>query len=163
MAQVVHTQEIAEHIRSLLWNNFQSSLSLITCQEGDIAFLAAEENFANMLPAIFMRPAPTDLKPRVLSLNQEILYRYNIVYIKKVTTSQNVVKVKTQEINSIAELLFAHRLLPGLTLTNGRIIYCLPTSINYEPPEDGFLAARGMADVVAASISISVLHYTSTF
>lgn len=161
MSQILFTQEIADHLRGLVWDTLRASLSLKVSQLGDITFYTAPEDLTKICPAVFVKPTSVSSKFRAQNVGYyEITYGFRIVYAKTYTEGSSVVSDKLTNITTLAGLFFTNVKLPSLTLSNAKIVHCLPVSTEYDPPEDGFLAAIS-SNLTAGAINVEVLTYSS--
>lgn len=156
MSQVLYTKEIADHIRDLIWDNLQGSLSLVVSQVGDVSFYSAEEEFTNIIPGCFVKPnGNASIAMRTMKFHYDIVYPFRIVYVKKFTQASDVVKDKMDDINSIAELFFDNTRLSSLSMANSQVIRSHPVGVQYDPPEEGFLSLLN-SQLVAGAVNIEV-------
>ena len=158
MSQILFTKEIVTHIRSALWNSLQVSLALKTVQIGDISFYEAPEALTDLVPGIFIRPTGgVDVKLRTMNFKYDITYRFRIVFVFKYNEVDAVVEDKLAKITTLADVLFDNSLLPNIAnIDNCQIIHAIPTKIEYDPPEDGFLAFLG-GQLTSGAIELEVL------
>ncbi len=163
MSQILFTAELAEYIRSLIWTNLQATLSLKVVQIGDISFFDTPENLLTLSPGVFIRPSGgVDVEMRTTNFKYLVKYRFRVVFVFDYAQADAVVANKMAKITTLADLFFDNTRLAGIsTISNGVIIHAIPTSIEYDPPEDGFLAAIG-SQLVAGAINLEILIGTST-
>ncbi len=141
MAQRLHTNEILDRIMSLIDTNLSpaapTGLGLVTIAKGDLGFYAGRDKLTVELPAIFVKPGPTnDMSFRAMGQEYEVIYKHRLVYVRQFATTEKVIENKVKETLKIAELLIDNIDLNGLALSNGQIIRSLPSSIEWEPIED---------------------------
>ena len=162
MSQILFTNEIITHLRRLLWDSLKTSLSLKAVQIGEVSFYEAPSTLTDLVPIIFLKPTEgVDVRLRTTNFKYEITYRFRLVFVFKYAEADLVVENKLQKITTIADVLFDNTRLTGIEgLTNSQIIHCIPTKIEYDPPEDGFLAMLG-GQLVSGAINIEVLTSNS--
>ena len=141
MAQRLHTNEILDRIMSLIDTSLSpaapTGLGLVTIAKGDLGFYAGRDKLTVELPAIFVKPSPTnDMSFRAMGQEYEVIYKHRLVYVRQFATTEKVIENKVKETLKIAELLIDNMDLNGLALSNGQIIRSLPSSIEWEPIED---------------------------
>jgi hypothetical protein len=141
MAQRLHTNEILDRLMSLIDTNLSpappTGLGLVTIAKGDLGFYAGKDSLTVELPALFVKPSPTnELSFRAMGQEYEVVYKHRLVYLRQFATTEKVVENKVKETLKIAELLIDNIDLNALALSNGQIIRSLPSSIEWEPLED---------------------------
>ena len=162
MSQLLYTKTIGERIRSLIWTNLESSLSLQASHFGDIQYYESAEELDDFIPAVFVKPSPNvTIQVRTMNLKYTIIYRYKIIYVKTFSVASQVVEDKVDNLNSIVELLFNNTDLNGLTLTDADIEKSVPTTVEYEPVEEGFLALL-KGQYVAGAVNVEVTTHTAS-
>jgi len=158
MSQILFTEELVSYIRQLLWDALETALPLKVAQVGDISYYdTTPEELKKIVPGLFIRPDEgVDVALRTSNFLYNIVYRFRIVFVFKYVESDDVVKLKMQKITEIADILFNNTKLTGITtLTNCRVMHCIPTRIEYAPPEDGFLAILG-GQLTSGAINLEV-------
>jgi hypothetical protein len=161
MAQQLYTQEIIANLRSSIWTSLQASLSLKVCQVGDISYYTAAEDLLTLSPGIFIKPGAVKSKLRNTNLGYyEIVYDFRVVYIRTYKENEAVISDKLSAITTLAGHFYTNAALTSLTLANAKIVHCLPSGVEYDPPEDGFLAAIG-SRLTAGTVNLQVLTYTA--
>jgi hypothetical protein len=163
MAQILYTEQLLTYIRDLLWNNvIKTDLGLTVVQEGDISFYESPEQLSDIIPCILIRPSGgVDVKLRTMNFKYDIVYRFRVVYIFKYTEWSLVVRQKIRDVTRIADVFFANTKLSGITtLTNSQVIHSIPTTIEYDPPEDGHLALLG-GQLISGAINLEILTSNS--
>ena len=160
--QKLYTAELINYLQSLMWTNLQDDLSLKACQIGDISYYNEPEPLSALVPAIFIRPSGgVQVGIRTMNFKYTMTYRFRAVYVFKYLESDPVVENKMSKINLIADLIFDNPQLVGISTTpNIKIVHCIPHTIEYEPPEDGFLVGLG-GQMTAGAINIEILTGTN--
>jgi len=164
MAQRLHTNEILDRLISLIDANLSpappAGLGLVTIAKGDLGFYAGKDSLTVELPAIFVKPSPTnEMSFRAMGQEYEVIYKHRLVYLRQFATTEQVIDRKVAETLKIAELLIDNLDLNGLVLSNGQIIRSLPSSIEWEPLEDE-LAGSLNAWLFATAITFEVVAIT---
>lgn len=162
MSQILHTKEIAEHIRTLIWDNLQGSLSLSSAALGDVQYYESISDLSSLLPGVFVKPVPgVSVEIRTLQPNYTMTYTFRIIHVMPFSVGDNVVEDKIDSINSISELIFNNTGLSGLSLSNAEVEICYPTNMEYEPIEEGIISLLN-ANYVAAAVVVRVKTNTSS-
>ena len=161
MSQILHTKEIGNEIRLLIWNNLKVTLSLKVCQLGTVEFYETAGELDDIIPAVFVKPSPgSTIAIRTMDLRYTITYSYRIIFVKRFASADNVVEDKIDAINDIAELLFDNTKLSNLTLSNAEVEKQVPVSVEDDPVEEGFLALLS-GNYVASVVNTQVVTHTS--
>jgi len=164
MAQRLHTNEILDRLISLIDANLSpappAGLGLVTIAKGDLGFYAGKDSLTVELPALFVKPSPTnELSFRAMGQEYEVVYKHRLVYLRQFATTEQVIDRKVAETLKIAELLIDNMDLNALALPNGQIIRSLPSSIEWEPIEDE-LAGSLNVWLFATAITFDVVAIT---
>ncbi len=164
MAQRLHTNEILDRLMSLIDTSLSPAppigLGLVTIAKGDLGFYAGKDSVTVELPAIFVKPSPTnELSFRAMGQEYEVVYKHRLVYLRQFATTEKVVENKVKETLKIAELLIDNIDLNGLALSNGQIIRSLPSSIEWEPLEDELVGGLNVW-LFATAITFDVVAIT---
>ena len=164
MAQRLHTNEILDRLMSLIDTNLSQAaptgLGLVTIAKGDLGFYAGKDSLTVELPAIFVKPSPTnDLSFRAMGQEYEVVYKHRLVYLRQFATTEKVIENKVKETLKIAELLIDNLDLNALALSNGQIIRSLLSSIEWEPLEDELVGGLNVW-LFATAITFDVIAIT---
>ena len=164
MAQRLHTNEILDRLISLIDTSLSpappAGLGLVTIAKGDLGFYAGKDSLTVELPALFVKPSPTnEMSFRAMGQEYEVVYKHRLVYLRQFATTEKVVENKVKETLKIAELLIDNLDLNSLALSNGQIIRSLPSSIEWEPLEDELVGGLNVW-LFATAITFDVVAIT---
>jgi len=156
VAPRLHETLIAERIVQLIDQNLSEAMGLKIVTIGALELFPALEQLVENVPAVFVKPSPsTSLERITTGQTYRIVYNFRIVFVKSFGPNEEIVKLKTEEAQKIAELLIDNVDLSGLSLPNGQILFSTLRSIEWEPPEDN-LAATVNADMTASALVFTV-------
>lgn len=152
----LHETLIAERIVELIDQNLATLMGLKVVTIGALEFFPALENPGDNVPAVFVKPSPsTNLERITTGQTYRIVYSFRIVFVKLFGPNEEIVRAKTVETQKIAELLIDNVDLGGLALPNGQVLFSTLKSIEWEPPEDSFVATIH-ADMTASALTFTV-------
>ena len=152
----LHETLIAEKIVELIDQNLADQLGLKVVAIGALEFFPALETLANNVPAVFVKPAPaTNLERITTGQTYRIVYHFRIVFVKSFGPGEEIVKLKTQETQKLAELFIDNVDLGGLSLPNGQVLFSILNTIEWDPPEDNLVATIN-ANMTAAALVFTV-------
>jgi len=160
MAARIHTNEILDQIIALIDANLSpappAGLGLKTIAKGGVEFYVGPDDFSVVLPAVFVKPLPsTDLAFVAVGQEYQVTHRHRLLYVRRFAPGDLVVEQKIADTLKIAELLIDNLDLGGLALSNGQIILSIPSSVEWEPVEDEFVASFNL-DFSATAIAFDV-------
>jgi hypothetical protein len=139
-ANRTHVSELIDEFLRLLDTNLKTTLSLKGVFRGSLAFLPAQA-VTEMVNGIWVNPEPSTLiEPIQLPSDLLVHYQFRLIYVRRINVNENVLKQKEADVKLITEMVFDNYQLSNLTLTNGQVLWWLPTEIEWEPPEDGYVA-----------------------
>ncbi|MEK7841472.1 MAG: hypothetical protein AAB197_02245, partial [Deltaproteobacteria bacterium] len=158
------TNEILDRLISLIDTSLSpappAGLGLVTIAKGDLGFYAGKDSLTVELPALFVKPSPTnEMSFRAMGQEYEVVYKHRLVYLRQFATTEKVVENKVKETLKIAELLIDNIDLNALALSNGQIIRSLPSSIEWEPLEDELVGGLNVW-LFATAITFDVVAIT---
>jgi len=152
----LHETTIAERIVELIDQNLSGQLGLKVISIGALEFFPALEDLAGNVPAVFVKPAPaTNLERITTGQTYRIVYYFRLVFVKPFAPGSEIVKLKTQDTQKLAELLIDNVDLGGLSLPNGQVLFSSLKAIEWEPPEDNLVATIN-ANLTAAALVFTV-------
>lgn len=146
----VHTTELLDEILRLLDEQLRTTLSLKGVYRGMLPFMPAEAAadhvngiWVNIEPSILLTPVqlPTDFL---------VTYMVRLLYVRRINVNENVLSQKEQDIRDVIDMVFDNFTLSSLALSNGQVMWWLPTEIEMEPQEDGYVASLA-EDLVAVA------------
>jgi hypothetical protein len=149
-ANRTHATEILDEILRLFDTHLRATLSLKGVYRGMLPFMpaeAVEEHvngiWVNLEPSILITPVqlPSDL---------QVTYMMRLLYVRRINVNENVLKQKETDLKVITEFVFDHFEMSELSLSNGQVLWWLPTEVEMEPPEDGYVATLAQ-DLVAVA------------
>lgn len=103
----IYIDPIGEALRAALWANLKESLGLKTCMQGDLMQTAATpDEWANLLPAIFIKCHDGEL----LNVNPgnwgEFIYHFSVTFIRQQNTADGVpYRIAQQAVTTIINSL----------------------------------------------------------
>lgn len=151
----LHINEILDELLSLMETNLKTSLNLQGVYRGGLEWLPPND-LTSMVNGIWIKPSlTTDIATVQMPKALQMTYRFRIVLVRRMDLTNNVLKTKTDDAESIVEMIYDNFQLPNLSLTGGQVLWCLPISIEWEPEEDSFTAALS-ADLTATAFLIEV-------
>lgn len=156
MTQRLHTNELlAEYIR-IFNDDLRVQLGLRAAMRGSIEWYPMAD-VPSMVNGIWVSIEPDiRLKHVQLPNDMEITYNIRILFVRKININENVLEQKVADLNVIVEKLIDKFRLPELSLTNGQVMWSLPTQVETEPPEDA-LVAQIASDLVATAFRVETI------
>lgn len=156
MTQRLHTNEILAELIRIFNDDLRITLGLKAAMRGSIEWYPISD-IPSMVNAIFVNIEP-DIKLTHVQLpnDMQINYSIRILYVRKININENVLKQKVDDLNVIVEKIIDKYRLPDLSLTNGQVLWCLPQSVETEPPEDA-LVAQLASDLVATAFRVECM------
>lgn len=152
----LHEGLIAGHIVNLIDTSLSSDLGLKVVTIGALEFYPAIEELSLNVPAVFIKPAPNTILERITTAQTyRLTYNFRIVFVNLFHSNQEVIKLKCEKTQKIAELLIDNVDLKGLELPNANILFSTLKSIEWEPPEDNLVATLN-ADLTASALNFMV-------
>lgn len=138
----VRTDEVANAIRALLWEELGDDLALKTCRVGGIEHALLGARLADLLPAIFVRPIEATFAPEsVHAMAYEVSERFRIAYAVPIGAQDEPGVVARAGLGRIVAELAADAGLSSIAdgFAPDQIIEGFPEGVEYDPPEDAFL------------------------
>lgn len=152
MAQRIHVTELLDEILRLMEVNLKSSLDLKGVYRGDLSFIATD-GVKDMVNGIWVNAEPqTRIEPIQLPTDLMVHYGFRLVYLRRIESlgNENVVKQKEQDVKSVIDMVMDNFTMSALSLTNGQVLWWMPTEVEWEPPEDGYVSEIA-SDIVAVA------------
>ncbi len=152
----LHGTLIGGRIVELIDQGLSAELGLKVVSLGALEFYPALENLASIVPAVFVKPAPSTTLERITTgQTYRMTYGFRIVHVRLFGPNEEIIKSKIVDAEKIAELLVDNIDLGGLVLPNGQIHSSIAKVIEWEPAEDN-LVATIHADMTAAALTFMV-------
>ena len=152
----LHENLIAQKIVDLIDQNLSGPMGLKVVTVGALEFFPGLPVLTDNTPAVFVKPSPnTNLERITTAQTYRVTYNFRLVFVKAFGPNEEIIKLKIQETQKIAELLIDSVDLGALTLPNGQILFTALTSIEWEPPEDNLVASIN-ADLTSAAMTFTV-------
>lgn len=159
MPQNLHTIEIIEELERLFETNLKTALSLKTVIKSGLEFEPFQA-LADRVPCIFIKPEKdTDFEFIHVGQSYQVTYRFRVIYVRSIVQNSEVWKQKVNDAEQIVQELIDNIQLSALTLTDGQVLWTIPRRIEWEPPEDAFVAEIN-ADLVAVAIEYEAVVKT---
>lgn len=154
-----HLTEIIDEYERIFNDDLRVTLGLKLIQRGSLEFMQAD-SIPNVVPAIFVDIDPSIRIEKVQLPDQLMLtYNFRFIYVKKINIGENALKQKEVDLKVITEKLFDKYRLEDLSLTNGQILWSIPTEINFKPPEDVYVGSIS-SDLIAISFNVETVVRT---
>jgi hypothetical protein len=151
----IHTTEIIDEILRLLDVNLRTSLSLKGVFRGMMPFMPAEVA-TQKVNGIWVNVEPSiHITPIQLPKDTQITYMIRLLLIRRININENVLLQKETDIREVIDMVYDNYTMSELTLSNGQILWWLPTEIEMEPPEDGYVATLA-EDLVAIAFKTEI-------
>lgn len=147
----IHATELLNEMMRLFEVNLKASLSLACIARGDIGFLPNVNGISDLVNGIFVNAEPsTIIEPVQYPTDLLVTYQFRILHLMKIAVDQNVLSQKEANVKAIVEMVFDNFTLSALSLTNGQVLWWLPTEVEWEPPEDAYINEKA-AEIVAVA------------
>ena len=149
----LHANILVEELLRIFETDLKTSLSLKSVMRGAIEFLPTS-GITDLVNGIWVNLEPSiDISKSELPKNLLITYNFRIVYVRRMALNENALKVKIADIQTITEKLIDSFKLADITnMTNGQVLWWLPTSVETDPPEDAYVSSIA-ADLTAIAFN----------
>lgn len=155
----LHVNELLDEILSLIETNLKTSLSLKGIYRGELAWLppGAVSDMANGIWVTLAQA--TDIEEVQMPKALQFTYRVRLIFVRRIDTTNNVLKTRMDDAETIVEMVYDNFQMSALSLTNGQVLWWLPRSVEWEPAEDAYVSAVS-ADLTATAFTTEILVRT---
>lgn len=157
VTQRIHANELLDEILNLFESNLKTSLSLVGVYRGGLSWLPPQSinTMANGIWAELVQN--TDIREVTLPKGLQVGYKVRLTYVRKLDLSSNVDRQRIADAESIIEMVYNNYQLATINppLVNGQVLWWLPRTIEWQPPEDNFVQAIS-ADLTAIAINCEI-------
>lgn len=137
----LHISELLNEQLRLFDVNLKTTLNLKGVYRGALHFMPTQ-GVEQMVNGIWINAEPSTLiEPVQWPTDLLVSYMFRMVYVRNVNVNENVLAQKENDVEAIVEMVFDNFTMSNLTLTNGQILWWLPTEVEWEPQEDGYVAS----------------------
>jgi hypothetical protein len=158
MSDRLHVDEICEHLKTATLAGLTAApptgLGLTVLNYGGLEYYPAD--YAGTLDALLIKPVSVRYRPSTMQ-KVECSIRVRLVYARRYANSENIVEKKVENTAKIVEAVWTDWLFSGLSLTNGQLVSCLVTDVDYEPKEDFIAFSLGQTVSASAVIVESIV------
>src|SRR6266481_734062 len=154
MTQRIHANELLTEMLRLFELNLLATLNLKGVYRGGLSWLPPQR-LTTMVNGIWAELVQqTDIKEVVLPKGLNMTYRVRIVFVRLLDISNNVDEQRIADAEKVIEMIYDNYQMSNINsggsnpLSNAQVLWWLPRTIEWHPPEDDFVSAI-RADITA--------------